>query len=72
MENEHMMSVESTTSTSFEEESLLTKSADDMEMVQDEPNNDAHISYLWRAKLKSRNSFLTILEFLPLNRTQLH
>ena len=63
MELDHRMDEQDTTTSSFEEHS------DDVEMVKQE---DTHISYLWTAKLKSRNSFLTILEFLPLTRTQLH
>jgi len=27
-----------------------------------------HVKYLWEAKLNSRNSFLMVLEFLPLKR----
>jgi len=30
-----------------------------------------HIQFLWNAKLRSRNSFLLVLEHLPLNRTGL-
>jgi hypothetical protein len=33
-------------------------------------NNPEYVTYLWLSKLKSRNSFLLILEFLAVSRPE--
>ena len=49
---------------------MIKVNVDKYKFIQD-LESPGHVKYLWDAKLKSRNSFLLVLEFIPLYIDQL-